>query len=120
MINSGSLSNIGNEDNTSNDDALGFTTVDDNNKKWHKEEAEDMHAIPYSCISIWKGEAHLIVIIIVEVQGNDLRRFDKHKKRATLWTAEYPPVMNCNFFAVHKALKYGWVSIPYHLMLYTN
>jgi hypothetical protein len=120
LINSGSLSNIGNEDNTSNNDALGFTTVDDNNKKWHKEEAEDMHVRPYSCISIWKGEAHLIVMIIVEVQGDDLRRFDKYEKRATLWTGEYPPVMNCTFFAVHKALKYGWVSIPYHLMLYTN
>ncbi len=122
MINSGLLSNIGNEDDTSNDDALGFTTVDDNNKKWHKEEAEDMHARPYSCISIWKWEAHLIVMIIVEVQGDDLRRFDKHKKRATLWTGEYPPapVMNCTYFVVHKALKYGWVSIPYHLMLYTN
>jgi hypothetical protein len=120
LINSGSLSNIGNEDDTSNDDALGFATVDDNNKKWHKEEAEDMHARPYSCISIWKGEARLIVMIIVEVQGDDLRRFDKHKKRPTLWMGEYPPVMNCTFFVVHKALKYGWVSIPYHLMLYTN
>jgi hypothetical protein len=58
LINSGLLSNFGNEDNTSNNDALGFTTVDDNNKKWHKEEAEDMHARLYSCISIWKGEAH--------------------------------------------------------------
>jgi hypothetical protein len=59
-------------------------------------------------------------MIIAEVQGDDLRRFDKHKKRATLWMGEYPPVMNCTFFAVHKALKYGWVSITYHLMLYTN
>jgi hypothetical protein len=120
LINPGLLSNIGNKDGTSNNDALGFTTVDDNNKKWHKEEAEDMHLRPYSCISIWKGEAHLIVMIIVEVQGDDLRRLDKHKKRATLWMGEYSPVMNCTFFAVHKALKYGWVSIPYHLMLYTN
>ena len=79
-----------------------------------------MHARLYSCICIWKGEAHLIVMRIVEVQADDLRRFDKHKKRATLWTGEYLPVMNCTFFAVQKALKYGWVSIPYHLMLYTN
>jgi hypothetical protein len=57
---------------------------------------------------------------IVEVQGADLRRFDKHKKRATLGTGEYPPVMNCTLFAVHKALKYEWVIIPYHLMLYTK
>jgi hypothetical protein len=52
LINSGLLSNIGNKDDTSNNDALGFATVDDNNKKWHKEEAEDMNARPYSCISI--------------------------------------------------------------------
>jgi hypothetical protein len=53
----------------------------------------------------------------VEAQGADLWRFDKHKKRATLGTGEYPPEMNCTFFDVHKALKYGWVSIPFHLML---
>ncbi len=33
-----------------------------------------------------KGEAQLILKIIVEVQGADLRRFDKHKNWATLWT----------------------------------
>ncbi len=33
LINSGLLSNIGNKDDTSNDGALGFTTIDDNNKK---------------------------------------------------------------------------------------
>ena len=49
-----------------------------------------------------------------------MKRFDKHKKRATLGMGEYPPVMNCALFAVHKALKYEWVIIPYHLMLYTN
>ena len=114
------FSNIGDVDNTSNGNALGITAVDDNNKKWHMEEAEYMHARPYSCICIWKGEAHLIVMIIVEVQGDDLRRFDKHKKRATLGTGKYPPVMNCTLFAVHKALKYEWVIIPYHLMLYTK
>ncbi len=58
--------------------------------------------------------------IFVEAQGADLRRFDKHKKRATLGTGEYPSVMNCTLFAVHKALKYEWVIIPCHLMLYTN
>jgi hypothetical protein len=55
LIYTGSLSNIGNEDNTSNDDALGITAEDDNNKRWNKVEAEDMCMRPYSCISIWKG-----------------------------------------------------------------
>jgi hypothetical protein len=58
--------------------------------------------------------------IFEEAQGADLRRFDKHKKRATLGTGEYPPAMNSTLFAVHKALKYEWVIIPYHLMLYTK
>jgi hypothetical protein len=98
---------------------------------------------PVSFVHTWEGEAQLILKIIVEVQRADLRRFDKHKKRATLWTlkifveaqgadlrrfdkhkkratlgtGEYPPVMNCTLFAVHKALKYEWVIIPCHLML---
>jgi hypothetical protein len=65
-------------------------------------------------------EANWILKILVKIQGADLRRFDKQKKRAAFWTGEYPPVMNCLFFAVHKALKYEWVSNPYHLMLYKN
>jgi hypothetical protein len=49
------------------------------------------------------------------IQGVDLRRFNKHKQRAALGMGEY-----VHFFAVDKALKYGWVSISYHLLLYTN
>ncbi len=66
-------------------------------------------------------EANRILKILVKIQGADLRRFDKQKKRATLWTGGVSPSDELYFFfAVHKALKYGWVSIPYHLMLYTN
>jgi hypothetical protein len=43
---------------------------------------------PVSFAHTWEGEAQLILKIIVEVQGADLRRFDKHKKRATLWTVK--------------------------------
>jgi hypothetical protein len=114
LIYTGSLSNIGNKDNTSNDDALGITAVDDNNKRWNKVEAEDMHAIPYH------GEAQLIYKIFVEAQGADLRRFDKHEKRATLWTGKYPPVMNCTLFCITQGIDVWMISIPYHLMLYTN
>ncbi len=42
-------------------------------------------------------EANWILKILVKIQGADLRRFDKHKKRATLWMGEYPPVMDCTF-----------------------
>jgi hypothetical protein len=95
---------------------------------------------PVSFVHTWEGEAQLILQIIVEVQGADLRRFDKHKKRATLWTlkifveaqgadlrrfdkhkrratlgtmGEYSPVMNCTLFAVHKAMLFRcviWLS----------
>ncbi len=101
---------------------------------------------PVSFVHTWEGEAQLILKIIVEVQGADLRRFNNHKKKATVWTlkifveaqgadlrrfdkhkkratlrmGEYLPVMNCTLFVVHKALKCEWVIIPYHLMLYTK
>jgi hypothetical protein len=42
-------------------------------------------------------EANWILKLLVKIQGDDLRRFNKHKKRAILWTGEYPPVMNCTF-----------------------
>jgi hypothetical protein len=41
---------------------------------------------PVSFVHTWEGEAQMILKIIVEVQGADRRRFDKHNKRATLWT----------------------------------
>jgi hypothetical protein len=68
LIYTGSLSNIGNKANTSNDDALGITAVDDSNERWNKGKAEDTHTRLYSCISIWKEEAYLIYKIFVEAQ----------------------------------------------------
>ena len=65
---------------------------------------------PVSFVHTWEGEAQLILKIIVKVQGADLRRFDKHKRRATLGTGEYSPVMNCTLFAVHKAMLFRCVS----------
>ena len=41
---------------------------------------------PASFGHTWEGEAQLILKIFAEVQGADLRRFNKHKKRVTLWT----------------------------------
>ena len=74
-----------------------------------------------SVVSRWERRYdNWIIKIFAKIQGADLWRFDKHKKRATLGMGEYPPVMNCTLFAVHKALKYEWVIIPYHLMLYTK
>jgi hypothetical protein len=86
---------------------------------------------PVSFVHTWEGEAQLILKIIVEVQGADLRRFNKHKKRATLWTlkifveaqgadlwrfdkhknratlgmGEYPPAMNCTLFCGTQGIE---------------
>jgi hypothetical protein len=74
-----------------------------------------------SVVGSWEREEdNWIIKIIVKIQGADLWRFDKHIKRATLGMGEYPPVMTCTLFVEHKALKYEWVIIPYHLMLYTK
>jgi hypothetical protein len=52
-----------------------------------------------SVVSSWEREEdNWIIKIFVKIQGADLWRFDKHKKRATLGMGEYPPVMNCTFF----------------------
>jgi hypothetical protein len=86
---------------------------------------------PVSFVHTWEGETQLILKIIVEVQGADLRRFDKHKKRATLWTlkifveakgadlwrfdehkkratlgmGEYPPEKNCTLFCCTQGIE---------------
>ncbi len=86
---------------------------------------------PMSFVHAWEGEAQLILKIIVEDQGADLRRFDKHKNRATLWTlkilveaqgadlwrnikhkksatlgmGEYPPEMNCTLFCCTQGIE---------------
>jgi hypothetical protein len=86
---------------------------------------------PVSFVHTWEGEAQLILMIFVGVQGADLRRFNKHKKRPTLWTlkifveaqgadlwrfnkhkkrttlgtGEYPPEMNCTFFCCTQGIE---------------
>jgi hypothetical protein len=86
---------------------------------------------PMSFVHTWEGEAQLILKIIVGVQGLDLRRLDKHKKRATLWTlkifveaqgtdlwrfhkhkkratlgmGEYPPEMNCTLLCCTQGIE---------------
>ncbi len=56
--------------------------------------------------------------MFVKIQGADLRRFDKYKKRLRLTTA--PLWYNCKKGALkQECIEVGWVSIPYHLLLYT-
>jgi hypothetical protein len=58
-----------------------------------------------SVVGSWERDANWILKIYVMIQGADLRRFDKHKQRANPGMVEYPSVMNCTLFAVHKAFN---------------
>jgi hypothetical protein len=61
-------------------------------------------------------EANWILKMLVKIQGADLRRFDKHKKRATLWTGEYPSVINCTFCCSTQGIEVwmGKHPLPSH------
>jgi hypothetical protein len=65
-----------------------------------------------------KKEANWILEILVMIQGADLRRFDKHKKRTTLWMGEYPPVMNCTFCCGTQGIEVwmGKYPLPSHVV----
>jgi hypothetical protein len=57
--------------------------------------------------------------IPLKIQGADLRRYDKYKKRLHLMTA--PLWYNCKKCALkQECIKVGWVSIPSLLLLYTQ
>ena len=43
---------------------------------------------------------------------DDQWRFDKHKKRATLGTSEYPPEMNCTLFCCTQDIEVWMVKHP--------
>ncbi len=56
--------------------------------------------------------------IFVRIQGADLSRFDKYKKRLRLTTAPlWYNYKKCTL--KQECIEVGWVSIPYHLLLYT-
>ncbi len=54
--------------------------------------------------------------ICLRIQGAELRRFDKYKKRLHLTTA--PPWYKRRTLK-QECIEVGWVSIPSHLLLYT-
>jgi hypothetical protein len=59
-----------------------------------------------SVVSSWEREEdNRILTIFVKIQGVDLWRFDKHKKRATLGTGEYAPVMTCTLFCGTQGIE---------------
>jgi hypothetical protein len=61
-------------------------------------------------------ETNWILKILVKIQGADLRKFNKHKKRVNLWTGEYPPVMNCTFCCGTQGIEVwmGKHPLPFH------
>jgi hypothetical protein len=58
-----------------------------------------------SVVGSWERDANWILKIYVMIQGVYLRRFDKHKQRATLGMGEYPPVMNCTLFCSAQGIQ---------------
>ncbi len=57
--------------------------------------------------------------ILLKIQGADLRRYAKYKKRLHLITA--PLWYNCKKCTLkQECIDVGWVSIPSHLLLYTE
>ena len=57
--------------------------------------------------------------IPLKIQGADLRRYDKYKKRLHVMTA--PLWYNCKKGTLkQECIEVGWVSIPSLLLLYTE
>jgi hypothetical protein len=55
----------------------------------------------------------------LKIQGADLRRYDKYKKRLHVMTA--PLWYNCKKGTLkQECIEVGWVSIPSLLLLYTE
>ncbi len=86
-----------------------------------EEETED------ACMGSPRKNRHNIIVnnkdnneddneICLRVQGADLRRFNKYKKRFHLTTAP-PWYKKC--MLKQECIEVGWVSIPSHLLLYT-
>jgi hypothetical protein len=75
-------------------------------------EIEDTIVIWFkSVVGSWERDANWILKIYVMIQGADIRRFNKHKQRATLGRDEYPPVMNCTLFCSAQGNQV-WMGKP--------
>jgi hypothetical protein len=69
-------------------------------------ETEDTIVVWFrSVVGSWERDANWILKVYVMIQGADLRRFNKHKQRATLGMGEYPLVMNCTLFCGAQGIQ---------------
>jgi hypothetical protein len=123
-------------DGNSNDSTSGIRRLYNNSKILSDEEAED------TCVVSHKENSRRIGIgeddnnsnhvhdnksandnnnnkIPLKIQGADLRRYDKYKKRLHVMTA--PLRYNCKKGTLkQECIEVGWVSIPSLLLLYTE
>jgi hypothetical protein len=125
LIDSRPSSDAFNEDDNNNDSTSGIRRLNNEDKILIEEEAED------ACVVSPKENSRRIDIgndkdnndkdnnkLLLKVQGADLKRFKKNKKRLHLTTA--PLWYNCKKRTLKQAcIEVGWVSIPSHLLLYT-
>jgi len=111
-----------NKDDNDNDSTCGIRGINNEKKILVEEEAED------ACVVSPREKSRRIDIgndedakdeddneLLLKVQGADLKRSDKYRKRLHLTTA--PLLYNCRNV---RCIEGGWVSIPSHLLLYTN
>ena len=120
-----------------NDSTSGIRGLYNNSKILSEEEAEDACVVSHKensrCIDIGKDDNnnnnHVHDNksnnnnndneIPLKIQGADLRRYDKYKKRLHVMTA--PLWYNCKKGTLkQECIEVGWVSIPSLLLLYTE
>jgi hypothetical protein len=124
-INSQPSSDAFNKDDNYNDSTSGIRGFNNEDKILIEEEAEN------ACMVSPRENSRRIDIgndednndkddneLLLKVQGADLKRIDKKKKRLHLTTA--PLWYNCKKCTLKQAyIEVGWVSIPSHLLLYS-
>jgi hypothetical protein len=90
----------------------GLSLIPHNCSVYSSRECQDTILVVHfkSVVSSWVKEAdNWILKIFVKIQGAGLWRFNKHKKRATLGTGEYPPEMNCTLFCGTQGIEV-WIG----------
>ena len=114
---------IDSQSSNNNDSTSGIGGLNNDHKILIEEEEED------TCMGSPRENRHIVTgnnefgneddnAILLRIQGADLRRFDKYKKRLHLTAS--PLWYNCKKRMLkQKCIEVGWVSIPSHLLLYT-
>jgi hypothetical protein len=114
---------IDSQSSNNNDSTSGIGGLNNDHKILIEEEDKD------TCVGSPRENRHIVTgnnefgnkddnAILLRIQGADLRRFDKYKKRLHLTAS--PLWYNCKKRMLkQECIEVGWVSIPSHLLLYT-